>query len=559
MSEFIEKTLGAWMDEMAQRYHDHEALVYVDRGIRLTYSQLNDVARQAAKSLLAIGVKKGTHVAIWANNYPEWIYLLLATAKIGAVLVTVNTNYKLFELEYLLRQSDTHTMMFMKSLKDVDYVAICNELLPEVAQNGSSLGFETERLPELHNLVYLPHDAGEEIPEPYTSWQAFMELGRNIPDSTLDEIEKTLDCHDVINMQYTSGTTGFPKGVMLTHHNIINNGKCIGDNMKMTPADRLLITVPFFHCFGLVLSIMNCLTHGSTMVPIDVYSPTKVMAAIQQERCTALNGVPTMFIFILEHKDFKKYDFSSLRTGIMAGSPCPIKVMNQAIELMNMKQITICYGLTEASPVMTQTSVDDSVEHRVSTVGRCMPNLELKVVDPETGEEVPDGQNGEICVRGYSVMKGYYKMPEATAAAIDKDGWLHSGDLVVRNPDGYYKITGRIKDMIIRGGENIYPRELEELLYTHPAVSDVQVIGVPSKQFGEEVMACIILKKGATATEEEIKAFMLKNLARHKVASYVQFVDSFPMNAAGKIQKYKLREMAVELLKLQDAENIETA
>ena len=534
-------------------------MVYVDRGIRLTYSQLNDVARQAAKSLLALGVKKGTHVAIWANNYPEWIYLLFATAKIGAVLVTVNTNYKLFELEYLLRQSDTHTMMFMKSLKDVDYVAICNELLPEIAENGSSLGFHTERLPELHNLVYLPHDAGEEIPENYTSWQAFMEMGRDIPDSALEEIEKTLDCHDVINMQYTSGTTGFPKGVMLTHHNIINNGKCIGDNMKMTPADRLLITVPFFHCFGLVLSIMNCITHGSTMVPIDVYSPTKVMAAIEKERCTALNGVPTMFIFMLEHKDFKNYDFSSLRTGIMAGSPCPIKVMNQAIELMNMKQITICYGLTEASPVMTQTSVDDSVEHRVSTVGRCMPNLELKVVDPETGLEVPDGQNGEICVRGYSVMKGYYKMPEATAAAIDKDGWLHSGDLVVRDPDGYYKITGRIKDMIIRGGENIYPRELEELLYTHPAVSDVQVIGVPSKQFGEEVMACIILKEGETVTEDEIKAFMLKNLARHKVASYVQFVDSFPMNAAGKIQKYKLREMAVELLKLQDADRIETA
>ena len=559
MSEFIEKTLGAWMDDLAARLPDHEALVYVDRGIRLTYSQLNEVARQTAKALLAIGVKKGTHVAIWANNYPEWIYLLLGSAKIGAVLVTVNTNYKLFELEYLLRQSDTHTMVFMEKYKDVDYVSICNELLPEIAENGTSLGVHTDRLPELHNLIYAPHDPGEDIPENFTSWQQFIELGREIPDSALDEVAATLDCNDVVNMQYTSGTTGFPKGVMLTHRNILNNGRCIGDNMKMTPADRYLITVPFFHCFGLVLSIMNCLTHGSTMVPIDVYSPTKVMAAIQQERCTALNGVPTMFIFMIEHKDFSKYDFSSMRTGIMAGSPCPIKLMHQAIELMHMTQITICYGLTEASPVMTQTSVEDSVERRVTTVGRCMPDMELKVVDPETGLEVPDGQNGEICVRGYNVMKGYYKMPEATAAAIDEDGWLHSGDLVIRDPDGYYKITGRIKDMIIRGGENIYPRELEELLYTHPAVSDVQVVGVPSKQYGEEVMACIILKQGETATAEDIKAFMLKNLARHKVASYVQFMDSFPMNAAGKIQKYKLREMAVELLNLQEAANIETA
>jgi fatty-acyl-CoA synthase len=559
MAALIEKTLGKWMDEMAAAHADHEALVYVDRGIRLTYSQLNDTAIQAAKSLLAIGVKKGTHVAIWSNNYPEWIYLLLATAKFGAVLVTVNTNYKLFELEYLLRQSDTHTMMFMNSYKDVDYVNICRELFPQIDENGTSLGIDSTRLPYLKNLVYLPHDAGEPTPDNFNTWQQFMELGKDIPDSEIAAIGETLHCHEVINMQYTSGTTGFPKGVMLTHHNIINNGKCIGDNMKMQPHDRMLIPVPFFHCFGLVLSIMNCLTHGSTMVPIDAYSPTKVMAAVQQERCTALNGVPTMFIFMLEHPEFANYDFSSLRTGIMAGSPCPIKVMTQAIELMNMREITICYGLTEASPVMTQTNVDDTMEHRVGTVGRIMPHLELKVVDPETGETVPDGVNGEICVRGYSIMKGYYKMPEATAAAIDEDGWLHTGDLVVRAPDGYYKITGRIKDMIIRGGENIYPRELEELLYTHPAVSDVQVVGVPSKKFGEEVMAYIILKSGETPDEADIRAFMLKHLARHKVASYIQFVDSFPMNAAGKIQKYKLREQAVELLNLQEAANIETA
>lgn len=558
MADFINMTLGDWMDKQARDYHDHEALVYVDRGIRLTYKQLNDVARRAAKSLLRIGVKKDTKVAIWATNYPEWLYLLFATAKIGAILVTVNTNYKIFELEYLLRQSDSHTMMFINGLKTTNYVEIINELVPEIAEGGTSIGFKTERLPYMRNIVYLQHDEGEPVPENFTSWNEFISMGDDIPDSVLDELQASLDCHDVINMQYTSGTTGFPKGVMLTHYNIINNGFYIGENMKITSIDRMCIPVPFFHCFGLVLAVMAAITHGATMLPVDYYSPTAVMNVIEKERCTSLHGVPTMYIFILEHKDFEKYDFSSLRTGIMSGTTCPIKLMQQAIELMNMREITICYGLTEGSPVLTQTTADESIERRVTTIGRALPHIQVKCVDPETGIEVPDGVIGEICCKGYNIMKGYYKMEEATRNAIDENGWLHTGDLGVRDSDGYFKITGRIKDMIIRGGENIYPREIEELYYLHPAVQDVQIVGVPSRKFGEEVMAYIILKENMTATEEEMKEYVFKNMSRHKVPSYVAFVDSFPMTASGKIQKYRLREMAVELLNLQDEASVVT-
>ena len=346
---------------------------------------------------------------------------------------------------------------------------------------------------------------------------------------------------------------------MLTHYNIVNNGKAIGDCMKFTHDDKLCIVVPFFHCFGMVLAMMACLTHATAMVPVDVYSPVKVMDALQNEKCTAFHGVPTMFIGMLEHPDFEKYDFSHMRTGIMAGSPCPIKVMEQVVEKMNMREITITYGQTEASPATTMTTTDDSLELRVSTVGRSMPHVETKIVDPETGETLGPGQTGEFCSRGYNTMKGYYKMEEATRQVIDKDGWLHSGDLATVDEKGYYKITGRIKDMIIRGGENIYPKEIEEFLYTHPSISDVQVIGVPSKRYGEEIMACIILKKGCTLTEEEVKDFVRSSMARHKVPSFVAFVEAFPMNAAGKIQKFKLREWAVEYLNLQEAASIETA
>ena len=390
-------------------------------------------------------------------------------------------------------------------------------------------------------------------------WKELYQKAEKIDEETFREVYDSVNPQDICNMQYTSGTTGFPKGVMLTHYNIVNNGKAIGDCMKFTHDDKLCIVVPFFHCFGMVLAMMACLTHSTAMVPVDVYSPVKVMDALQNERCTAFHGVPTMFIGMLEHPDFAKYDFSHMRTGIMAGSPCPIKVMEQVVEKMNMREITITYGQTEASPATTMTTTDDSLELRVSTVGRSMPHVETKIIDPETGETLGPGQTGEFCSRGYNTMKGYYKMEEATRQVIDKDGWLHSGDLATVDEKGYYKITGRIKDMIIRGGENIYPKEIEEFLYTHPSISDVQVIGVPSKRYGEEIMACIILKEGCTLTEEEVKDFVRSSMARHKIPSFVAFVESFPMNAAGKIQKFKLREWAVEYLNLQEAASIETA
>ena len=386
-----------------------------------------------------------------------------------------------------------------------------------------------------------------------------MKLGEQFDDAAFRAREASLDCHDVINMQYTSGTTGFPKGVMLTHYNIVNNGKTIGDGMAFTPKDKLCLVVPLFHCFGLVLATMASVTHGTTMVPVEAYSPVPVMNAISKAKCTAVHGVPTMFIAMLEHPSFSQFDFSSLRTGIMAGSPCPIEVMKKVVEKMNMRDIVIVFGQTEASPGCTMTTTDDSLEKRVSTVGRAFPGVECKIVDPETNRELPPDTPGEFVARGYNIMKGYYKMPEATRQAIDEDGWLHTGDLCTVDSEGYYKVVGRIKDMIIRGGENIYPKEIEEFLYTCDKVSDVQVIGVPSKQYGEEVMACIILKKGETMTEQEVKDLVKSHMARHKVPSYVRFMDAFPVTASGKIQKFKLREEAIEILKLQEAANIETA
>ena len=481
---------------------------------------------------------------------------MYASAKIGATLVTVNTNYKVFEAEYLLKQSDTDTLVMMEGLKDTNYTEIINELCPEL-KTSTPGSMDCENLPYLKRVIYL--DSKEKTPQGMLHWSELHKLSEKISDDELRARQASVDCHDVVNMQYTSGTTGFPKGVMLTHYNILNNGKCIGDNQIFTYRDRVCLPVPFFHCFGCVLGIMACITHGSTIVPVERYNPVRVMNTIQGERCTATYGVPTMYIAMLEHPDFPKYDFSSLRTGIMSGSPCPVKVMEQVVNLMNMREITIPYGLTEVSPVCTMTNVSDSIEKRVSTVGRKMPFVEVKVVDPETYEELPPNMPGEVVVRGYSVMKGYYKMPEATAQAIDKDGWLHSGDLAAVDPEGYFHITGRIKDMIIRGGENIYPKELEEFLYTNPKVKDVQVIGVPDKNYGEEVCACVILKQGETATEDELKEFIRENLSRHKMPRYIWFMDTFPMTASGKIQKYKMREMAVDALNLADAAAIETA
>lgn len=551
--EFIENTLGGVLDDLSKNNPNGWAVRYTDRNYFRTWKELNDEADLIARGMMSLGVKKGDHVAIWATNTPEWILTLFAAAKIGAVLVTVNTNFKIFELEYLLRQSDTKLLVMIGGFKNNDYVATVNELLPELKTTSGEI--ESEHLPFLKRVVF----AGKETPEGMLNFEDLKILGGDFPVEIYEENKKTLNTHDVVNMQYTSGTTGFPKGVMLTHYNILNNGKTIGDGMKFTKNDKLCITVPFFHCFGLVLAMMACITHGTTMVPVERYSPVPVMNAISVEKCTAVHGVPTMFIAMLEHAQFNNFDFSSLRTGIMAGSPCPIEVMKKVIDKMNMREIVIVFGQTEASPGCTMTTTSDSIDKRVNTVGRAFPGVECKIIDPETGEELPVNTPGEFCARGYNIMKGYYKMPEATAQAIDKDGWLHTGDLCTVDEDGYYKVVGRIKDMIIRGGENIYPKEIEECLYTCDKVSDVQVIGVPSEAYGEEVMACVILKEGEEMTEEEVKEFVGARMAKHKVPRYVRFVDSFPTNAAGKIQKFKMREEAIEILKLQTVASIETA
>ena len=541
MSELIRSTLGDWMEHISAKYPDTDALVYNDRGLSMTYREFNAECRRVAKAFYALGVRKGDNVAIWAPNVPEWALTAFGATKIGAVLVTVNTNYKIFELEYLVRQSDSKVLLFSDGIKGADYHAIVAELLEN-----------RDRVPVLEHVIHLPKFDGSSpaAAAGLSDWDALMALADTVSDETLDAVMAELDPDDVINMQYTSGTTGFPKGVCLTHYNVLNNGKAIGDCMKFTEKDRLCIPVPFFHCFGLVLAMMSCVTHGSTMVPVEVYSPTQVMKTIQEQHCTAVHGVPTMFIFMLEHEDFSKYDFSTLRTGIMAGATCPVEVMKSVQSLMNMTEIVITYGQTESSPAITMSQTDDPLDLRVSTVGRTIPDVEAKVVDPETWVEVPRGTPGEIVARGYNIMKGYYKMPEATAAAIDEDGWLHTGDIGIEDENGYFSITGRIKDMIIRGGENIYPREIEELLYTHPDVKDVQVVAVPSQKLGEEVCAFVIPREDVTLTEDGVKDFVRQRMSRHKVPSYILFCDLFPMTASGKIQKYKLREMALEELKL---------
>ena len=554
MEKLLSITIGDLLSEVATKYPNDVAIKYTDRDYKRTWKEFDEETEKIAKSFLSLGIKKGDHVAIWATNTPEWLLTLFATAKIGAILVTVNTNYKVFELEYLLRQSDTKVLVMTKGFKDTNYIEIVNQLCPTVKDSDKN-NLNIAELPYLKNIIV----SSEETPSGMINFNDLYQKSTPEIDAEFERIHSTLDPHDVINMQYTSGTTGFPKGVMLTHYNVVNNGKCIGDCMKFTHDDKLCIVVPFFHCFGLVLAVMSCLTHATSMVPVDYFRPTWVMDAIQNEECTAVHGVPTMFIAMLEHPTFKDYNFSKLRTGIMAGSPCPVKVMQQVVDEMGMKEITIAFGQTELSPVCTQTTTDDSIDRRVSTVGKALPHIECKIVDPETGNDCPPGVQGEFCARGYNVMKGYYKMEEATSQVIDKDGWVHSGDLAVCDESGYYKVTGRIKDMIIRGGENIYPKEIEEFLYTQEKIKDVQVIGVPSQAYGEEVMACIILKKGVTMTEQEVKDLVKANMARHKVPSHIAFVDSFPMNAAGKIMKFKMREWAVEHLNLQDAANIVTA
>ncbi|MEG1529354.1 MAG: AMP-binding protein [Clostridia bacterium] len=552
--EIIDKTLGEVIKNLARDIPNNMAVKYTNRDYSRTWKEFDEETDNIAKAFMALGVKKGDKIAIWATNIPEWLLTLFGAAKCGAILVTININYKVFELEYLLAQSDTKFLIMMGGFKDSNYVDIVNTLLPSLAASKGGL-VTTSKLPFLERIIF----AGAGTPDGMLNFKELFEYSKNTSDHDFEERTASLSPQDVINMQYTSGTTGFPKGVMLTHYNIVNNGKTIGDGMAFTKDDKLCICVPLFHCFGLVLAVMSCITHGTTMVPVDYYSPVPVMNAISTEKCTAIHGVPTMFIAMLEHAEFSKFDFSSLRTGIMAGSPCPIEVMKKVIDKMNMKDIVIVFGQTEASPGCTMTTTSDSIEKRVATVGRAFPGVECKIVDQDSYKELPDGETGEFIARGYNIMKGYYKMPEATALAVDKDGWLHTGDLCIRDKDGYYKVVGRIKDMIIRGGENIYPKEIEEFLYTCDKISDVQVIGVPSKSLGEEVMAFIILKKGETMTEQDVKDLIKSHMARHKVPSYIRFVESFPVTASGKIQKFKLREQAIEILKLQEAANIETA
>ena len=549
----INETFPDVLDRICEEFPQQYAFRYTELDYTRTYPEFREDVLRFARALIAMGVKKDDHVAIWATNVPAWYITFWACTYIGAVLVTVNTAYKIHEAEYLLHQSDTHTLVMIDGYKDSDYVGIMKELCPELATTKPG-ELKSERLPFLKNII-----TTDSKQDGCFTWDEAMALADSVPAEKVDEMRAKIDKDDVVNMQYTSGTTGFPKGVMLTHYNVVNNGKAIGDCMDLSTNDRMMIQVPMFHCFGMVLAMTASITHGVTMSPIPAFSPRKGLACINKEKITCFHGVPTMFIAMLGHEDFDKTDFSHMRTGIMAGSPCPIKTMQEVIEKMHMPEICITYGQTEASPATTMSKTTDSIEIRVNTVGASLFGVETKIVDPETGEDLGDNMDGEFCARGYNIMKGYYKMPEATAAAIDEDGWLHSGDLARRTPDGYYKITGRIKDMIIRGGENIYPKEIEEFFYTHPKVKDVQVIGVPDKDYGEEIMACIVLKPGEEATVEEMKQYALERLAKHKVPRYVAFVEGFPMNAAGKILKYKMREWAVDYLNLHDASKIVTA
>ena len=550
----IDLTFPQVLDRMVDEFPNQYAFRYTTMDYTRTYSEFRDDVDTFARSLLALGVKAGDKVAIWATNVPQWYITFWAATKIGAVLVTVNTAYKIHEAEYLLRQSDTHTLVMIDGYKDSDYVGIIRELIPELEHTEAGKPIRSKKLPFLRNIITI-----DSRQPGCLTWEDAIALSEKISLDAVIHRAMLVDKHDVCNMQYTSGTTGFPKGVMLTHYNVVNNGKNIGDCMDLSTADKMMIHVPMFHCFGMVLAMTASMTHGVTLCPIPAFSPRLSLACIDSEKITCFHGVPTMFIAMLEHENFPKTDFSHMRTGIMAGSPCPIKVMQDVVEKMHMTQISIVYGQTEASPGCTQSRVDDPLEVRVNTVGRSLPGVECKIVDPETGEDLPDNVDGEFVARGYNIMKGYYKMPVATAAAIDKDGWLHTGDLARRDENGNYKITGRIKDMIIRGGENIYPKEIEDFIYTHPNVSDVQVIGVPDKQYGEEIMACVVKKPGMELTEEEVKDFVRTHMAKHKTPRYVAFVDSFPMNAAGKILKYKMREEAVKLLGLNADSAIETA
>ncbi|WP_394826058.1 AMP-binding protein [Pendulispora albinea] len=529
------ETIGENLRRTVERVPGRDALVVRAQGYRATYRQLWNATTEFARGLMALGVKAGDRVGIWSPNRFEWVVIQYATARVGAVLVNINPAYKTAELEYALTQSQVSVLFLARRFRQSDYVGMLDEV--------------RGRCSELRLALTLDDD-----------WGRVLEMGQDVPAEELEAREKALQFDDPINIQYTSGTTGFPKGATLSHHNVLNNGFFIGEGLRLTDADRVCIPVPFYHCFGMVLGNLACTTHGAAMIiPGEAYEPRLVLETVTAEKCTALYGVPTMFIGELDLPDFDTFDLGSLRTGIMAGSPCPVEVMKKVIARMNMREVTICYGMTETSPVSTQSSTTDALEKRVGTVGRVHPHVEIKIVSPDTGAVVPRGERGELCTRGYSVMIGYWNDAAATAAAIDETGWMHTGDLATMDDDGYVNIVGRIKDMIIRGGENIYPREVEEFLHTHPAVSEAQVIGVPSLKYGEEVMAWVRKKPGATITDAELTAFCTGKIATYKIPRFWKFVDEFPMTVTGKVQKFRMRELAIAELGIEAASAMRTA
>lgn len=543
MTTLVEQTIGQMLAEQAKLRSNEEAVVYPDRDLRLTYAQFYEAVRNVAKGLMGLGLEIEENMAVWATNVPEWIQLQYASGLMGATLVTVNTNYRETELEYLLQQSESTTLVLIEGYRDNSYVETLKSLCPELEKSEPG-NLQCERLPNLKRVILL----GKRREPGMLSWDDLLEAAQTVTDEELDARHAELTPHDVVNIQYTSGTTGFPKGVMLTHYNLINNARSIANNMNLTHQDRLCIPVPFFHTFGCVIGSLTIVSQGGTMVPIQEFDAEEVLRAVEKERCTAVHGVPTMFISILNNPKFEEYDVSSLRTGVMAGSNCPVEVMKSVIDKMGMTDITICYGQTESSPVITQTRYDDDFVSKVETVGRTMPNVEVRIVIPGTNEDANIGEQGELWTRGYHVMKGYYNAPEETKETITEDGWLKTGDLATMDEMGFVRITGRLKEVIIRGGENIYPREIEEFLYTHPKIFDIQVTGVPDERYGEEVGAWIILKEGENATSEEIKAFCKDKISRHKIPRYIIFTEEYPMTASGKIQKFKLREQFIREL-----------
>jgi fatty-acyl-CoA synthase len=553
-------TFAQALAQTAERFGGHDALVFPQFGYRRNYREFHAEVRELARAFLALGVQPGEHLGIWATNLPQWVLTQFAAAHAGAVLVTINPAYRADELAYVLNQADITTLLLTDQFKTSNYFDLLAGVCPELASGGARTPGAGELRPAACPRLRRVTSVKEAKRPGMLGWDEFRRLAAAVPEAELDRRQAGVQAGDVVNIQYTSGTTGFPKGAMLTHRNLLLNAYHVGRRLAFTDRDRLCIPVPFYHCFGCVIGTLLCALYGSAMVvPAEAFDATATLEAIQAERCTAVYGVPTMFIAELHHPRFAEYDLRSLRTGIMAGSPCPIEVMRAVVERMGARDMTIAYGLTEASPVITQTETTDSLEHRVGTVGRVLPGVEVKIVAPGSLDPLPPGQPGELLARGHGIMKGYYNKPAETAAAVTPDGWLHTGDVALQTPDGYYRITGRIKDMIIRGGENIYPREIEEFLYTHPRVADVQVVGLPDEQLGEEVCAWVRPKPGAAVTAEDIREFCRSRIAHYKVPRYVVFVDEFPTTVTGKVQKFKLREMGVERFGLHKAAAVETA